>query len=233
MSASAPPPPPDPRHSHHLKSGCSSSPCRPAVRRAKTVANPESQWRREPLTDVTNEVLGRGANPVQTERRLQVSSSGELGGAWRGRGRREGRGGGRCLGGRAGQDHLPASESKDQSPSPSPPLPRSTCPFYPFAVLESSIVAYLSRTQTNSRPLLLSASPFLPPSTPPIQPPPPPLPPHPPLPRLPTRSCASAAPKPSLPPPPPPSPPPSLPPPFVVARLVPNSLRRVEAPSCA
>ncbi|GAA5884746.1 hypothetical protein JCM6882_005376 [Rhodosporidiobolus microsporus] len=64
MASASPPPPPDPnRPSDPFRSSCSSSssPARPALRRSKTLANPESPttWRREPLVDVTNAVLGR------------------------------------------------------------------------------------------------------------------------------------------------------------------------------
>ncbi|BGP14643.1 hypothetical protein JCM10213v2_002592 [Rhodosporidiobolus nylandii] len=62
MSAASPPPPPDPTRNNPFSSpSCGSSPSRPALRRAKTLANPESPttWRREPLVDVTNQVLGR------------------------------------------------------------------------------------------------------------------------------------------------------------------------------
>lgn len=67
MASESPPPPPDP---HRFRpspccgsSSSSSSPPRPSLRRAKTLANPESprRWRREPLVDVTNRVLGAEA----------------------------------------------------------------------------------------------------------------------------------------------------------------------------
>ncbi|GAA5898455.1 hypothetical protein JCM5296_000437 [Sporobolomyces johnsonii] len=68
MASSSPPPPPDPPHFTPLKSGCNSRPSL-ALRRAKTLASPESPttWRREPLVDVTNEYVGR-----ETGGRLQV-----------------------------------------------------------------------------------------------------------------------------------------------------------------
>ncbi|GAA5821161.1 hypothetical protein JCM11251_004493 [Rhodosporidiobolus azoricus] len=63
MASASPPPPPDPnRPGNPFRTSCSSSsPARPALRRSKTLANPESPttWRREPLVDVTNAVLGR------------------------------------------------------------------------------------------------------------------------------------------------------------------------------
>ncbi|GAA6050805.1 hypothetical protein JCM3770_001655 [Rhodotorula araucariae] len=72
MASSSPPPPPDPNRLNPFRSGCgaSSTPLRaPALRRSKTLANPESptRWRREPLTDVTNAVVGRdqGAGRLQ------------------------------------------------------------------------------------------------------------------------------------------------------------------------
>ncbi|GAA5855423.1 hypothetical protein JCM8547_007822 [Rhodosporidiobolus lusitaniae] len=63
MASSSPPPPPDPTRSDPFRTHCgasSSSPSRPSLRRAKTLANPESptRWRREVLADVTNAVLG-------------------------------------------------------------------------------------------------------------------------------------------------------------------------------
>lgn len=66
--ATSPPPPPDPSRNPFLSSSCgasssssSSKSPRPALRRSKTLANPESpaSWRRDPLHDVTNQVLGR------------------------------------------------------------------------------------------------------------------------------------------------------------------------------
>ncbi|KAL7343114.1 hypothetical protein BJY59DRAFT_723733 [Rhodotorula toruloides] len=69
MSAASPPPPPDPNRFNPFASTCGSSPSSssrrpPLLRRSKTVANPESplRWRREPLADVTNLVLGRREN---------------------------------------------------------------------------------------------------------------------------------------------------------------------------
>ncbi|GAA5862547.1 hypothetical protein JCM3774_001054 [Rhodotorula dairenensis] len=63
MASASPPPPPDPNrfHTSPCCGSSSSSPPRNALRRSKTVANPESplRWRREPLVDVTNLVLGR------------------------------------------------------------------------------------------------------------------------------------------------------------------------------
>ncbi|BGP38683.1 hypothetical protein JCM10449v2_002618 [Rhodotorula kratochvilovae] len=63
MASSSPPPPPDPNRLNPFHTGCgAATPHRaPALRRSKTLANPESptRWRREPLTDVTNAVLGR------------------------------------------------------------------------------------------------------------------------------------------------------------------------------
>ncbi|GAA5976490.1 hypothetical protein JCM10908_005518 [Rhodotorula pacifica] len=63
MASASPPPPPDPNRFRTSPScgSSSSSPPRNALRRSKTVANPESplRWRREPLVDVTNLVLGR------------------------------------------------------------------------------------------------------------------------------------------------------------------------------
>ncbi|GJN87486.1 hypothetical protein Rhopal_000435-T1 [Rhodotorula paludigena] len=66
MASSSPPPPPDPNRLNPFASGCAGSPAsspskaRPSLRRSKTLANPESptRWRREPLLDVTNAVLG-------------------------------------------------------------------------------------------------------------------------------------------------------------------------------
>ncbi|GAA5967454.1 hypothetical protein JCM11641_000551 [Rhodosporidiobolus odoratus] len=61
MASSSPPPPPDPTRNNPFNSPPScGTPGRPALRRAKTLSNPESPttWRREPLLDVTNAVLG-------------------------------------------------------------------------------------------------------------------------------------------------------------------------------
>ncbi|GAA5942539.1 hypothetical protein JCM3775_000252 [Rhodotorula graminis] len=71
MASSSPPPPPDPNRLNPFNSGCNAStPSRPALRRSKTLANPESptRWTREPLADVTNAVLGREGT---ASRRLQ------------------------------------------------------------------------------------------------------------------------------------------------------------------
>ncbi|GAA5899952.1 hypothetical protein JCM8208_005550 [Rhodotorula glutinis] len=75
MASSSPPPPPDPNRNNPFNSGCNAStPSRPALRRAKTLANPESptRWTREPLADVTNAVLGRDGT---ASRRLQVRTT--------------------------------------------------------------------------------------------------------------------------------------------------------------
>ena len=76
MASASPPPPPDPNRlrTSPCCGSSSSSPPRNALRRSKTVANPESplRWRREPLVDVTNLVLGRAGRELTG--RLQVSS---------------------------------------------------------------------------------------------------------------------------------------------------------------
>lgn len=76
MASASPPPPPDPNRlrTSPCCGSSSSSPPRNALRRSKTVANPESplRWRREPLVDVTNLVLGRAGREMTG--RLQVSS---------------------------------------------------------------------------------------------------------------------------------------------------------------
>lgn len=78
MSSSSPPPPPPNPHSSHFNSKCSgsSSPTRPNPRRSKTTSNPETSWRREPLNDVTNEILGGRAfiGIGRYERRSPVST---------------------------------------------------------------------------------------------------------------------------------------------------------------
>ncbi|CDR38232.1 RHTO0S03e06370g2_1 [Rhodotorula toruloides] len=78
MSAASPPPPPDPNRFNPFASTCGSSPSSssrrpPLLRRSKTVANPESplRWRREPLADVTNLVLGRRENWTGRLQRLE------------------------------------------------------------------------------------------------------------------------------------------------------------------
>ncbi|GAA6031703.1 hypothetical protein JCM8097_001943 [Rhodosporidiobolus ruineniae] len=76
MASSSPPPPPDPNRPHPFSPSCgtSSLPSRPVLRRSKTLANPESPttWRREPLLDVTNLVLGRGGEHVGLGRLQRV-----------------------------------------------------------------------------------------------------------------------------------------------------------------
>ncbi|GAA6002108.1 hypothetical protein JCM10207_003080 [Rhodosporidiobolus poonsookiae] len=71
MASASPPPPPDPTKPHGFPScgPSSSSPSRPPLRRAKTLANPESptRWRRDPLVDVTNHVLARD-HPARLQR---------------------------------------------------------------------------------------------------------------------------------------------------------------------
>ncbi|KWU44146.1 hypothetical protein RHOSPDRAFT_34373 [Rhodotorula sp. JG-1b] len=68
MASASPPPPPDPNRlrTSPCCGSSSSSPPRNALRRSKTVANPESplRWRREPLVDVTNLVLGRAGREM-------------------------------------------------------------------------------------------------------------------------------------------------------------------------
>ncbi|GAA5963900.1 hypothetical protein JCM8115_002751 [Rhodotorula mucilaginosa] len=68
MASASPPPPPDPNRlrTSPCCGSSSSSPPRNALRRSKTVANPESplRWRREPLVDVTNLVLGRAGREL-------------------------------------------------------------------------------------------------------------------------------------------------------------------------
>lgn len=86
--ATAPPPPPDPSRNPFLSSSCgasssssssSSKSPRPALRRSKTLANPESpaSWRRDPLHDVTNQVLGREREFGRLQVRLFFSSATE------------------------------------------------------------------------------------------------------------------------------------------------------------
>lgn len=78
MASSSPPPPPDPNRPNPFNTGCSGTPARPALRRSKTLANPESpaRWTREPLADVTNAVLARERRlPLG---RLQVRASSPL-----------------------------------------------------------------------------------------------------------------------------------------------------------
>lgn len=74
MSSSSPPPPPPPNHNSNPFSNSHSkaSSSRPNPRRSKTTSNPETSWRREPLNDVTNYVLG-GVGGRGNERRSSVS----------------------------------------------------------------------------------------------------------------------------------------------------------------
>lgn len=76
MAAAPPPPPGPPNHFGSFGSGCAASGSKPSLRRAKTAPTlAGSQWRREPLLDVTNEVLGAQGHPQAHARegRLQVS----------------------------------------------------------------------------------------------------------------------------------------------------------------